>query len=87
NTLGIPQLGLREHIQRRKAFFSTKRTQALKNLVTEQEDEASLDKKMIAVITGAKTAKTEDILFNLITQYVNQQTEDDSELENTQAML
>ena len=87
NTLGIPQLGLREHIQRRKAFFSTKRTQALKNLVTEQEDEASLDKKMIAVIAGAKTAKTEDILFNLITQYVNQQTEDDSELENTQAML
>ena len=79
NTLGIPQLGLREHIQRRKAFFSTKRTQALKNLVTEQEDEASLDKKMIAVIAGAKTAKTEDILFNLITQYVNQQTEDDSE--------
>lgn len=87
NTLGIPQLGLREHIQRRKAFFSTKRTQALKNLVTEQEDEASLDKKMITVIAGAKTAKTEDILFNLITQYVNQQTEDDSELENTQAML
>lgn len=87
NTLGIPQLGLREHIQRRKAFFSTKRTQALKNLATEQEDEASLDKKMIAVIAGAKTAKTEDILFNLITQYVNQQIEDDSELENTQAML
>ncbi|WP_139581534.1 hypothetical protein, partial [Escherichia coli] len=27
------------------------------------------------------------ILFNLITQYVNQQIEDDSELENTQAML
>ncbi|MBA1895119.1 hypothetical protein HLX88_24780, partial [Escherichia coli] len=44
----------------RRAFFSTKRTQALKNLVTEQEDEASLDKKMIAVIAGAKTAKTED---------------------------
>lgn len=42
---------------------------------------------MIAVIAGAKTAKTEDILFNLITQYVNQQIEDDSELENTQAML
>lgn len=55
--------------------------------MTEQEDEASLDKKMIAVIAGAKTAKTEDILFNLITQYVNQQTEDDSELEHTQAML
>ncbi|UGE74123.1 hypothetical protein LQT79_26090 (plasmid) [Escherichia coli] len=26
-------------------------------------------------------------MFNLITQYVNQQIEDDSELENTQAML
>lgn len=73
NTLGIPQLGLREHIQRRKAFFSTKRLAVLKGLVTEQENEASLDKKMVAVIAGVKTAKTEEILFSLITQYVNQQ--------------
>ncbi|HGP3873435.1 TPA: BREX-1 system phosphatase PglZ type A [Klebsiella pneumoniae] len=87
NTLGIPQLGLREHIQRRKAFFSTKRLSALKGLVTEQENEASLDKKMVAVITGVKTAKTEEILFSLITQYVNQQKDDDSDLENTLAML
>ncbi|MER2042501.1 MAG: BREX-1 system phosphatase PglZ type A [Pantoea agglomerans] len=87
NTLGIPQLGLREHIQRRKAFFSTKRLAALKGLVIEQENEASLEKKMVAVIAGVKTAKTEEILFSLITQYVNQQKDDDSELENTQAML
>lgn len=87
NTLGIPQLGLREHIQRRKAFFSTKRLSALKGLVTEQENEASLDKKMVAVIAGVKTAKTEEILFSLITQYVNQQKDDDSDLENTLAML
>lgn len=87
NTLGIPQLGLREHIQRRKAFFSTKRLSALKGLVTEQENEASLDKKMVAVIVGVKTAKTEEILFSLITQYVNQQKDDDSDLENTLAML
>lgn len=87
NTLGIPQLGLREHIQRRKAFFSTKRLAALKGLVTEQENEASLDKKMVAVIAGVKTAKTEEILFSLITQYVNQQKDDDSDLENTLAML
>ncbi len=87
NTLGIPQLGLREHIQRRKAFFSIKRLSALKGLVTEQENEASLDKKMVAVIAGVKTAKTEEILFSLITQYVNQQKDDDSDLENTLAML
>lgn len=87
NTLGIPQLGLREHIQRRKAFFSTKRLSALKGLVTEQENEASLDKKMVAVIAGVKTAKTEEILFSLITQYVNQQKDDDSDLENTLVML
>ncbi|MBS2183222.1 BREX-1 system phosphatase PglZ type A [Salmonella enterica subsp. enterica serovar 1,4,[5],12:i:-] len=87
NTLGIPQLGLREHIQRRKVFFSTKRLSALKGLVTEQENEASLDKKMVAVIAGVKTAKTEEILFSLITQYVNQQKDDDSDLENTLAML
>lgn len=87
NTLGIPQLGLREHIQRRKAFFSTKRLSALRNLVTEQENEASLDKKMVAVIAGVKTAKTEEILFSLITQYVNHQKDDDSALENTLAML
>ncbi|EJA3903494.1 BREX-1 system phosphatase PglZ type A [Salmonella enterica] len=87
NTLGIPQLGLREHIQRRKAFFSTKRLSALKGLATEQENEASLDKKMVAVIAGVKTAKTEEILFSLITQYVNQQKDDDSDLENTLAML
>ncbi len=79
NTLGIPQLGLREHIQRRKAFFSTKRLSALKGWVTEQENEASLDKKMVAVIAGVKTAKTEEILFSLITQYVNQQKDDDSD--------
>ncbi|EGH8508057.1 BREX-1 system phosphatase PglZ type A [Salmonella enterica] len=87
NTLGIPHLGLREHIQRRKAFFSIKRLSALKGLVTEQENEASLDKKMVAVIAGVKTAKTEEILFSLITQYINQQKDDDSDLENTLAML
>ncbi|ADP11609.1 hypothetical protein EJP617_19280 [Erwinia sp. Ejp617] len=87
NTLGIPQPGLRDHIQRRKAFFSPRRLSALKGLVTEQENEASLDKKMVAVIAGVKTAKTEEILFSLMTQYVNQQQDDDSDLENTLALL
>ncbi|ECO7186174.1 BREX-1 system phosphatase PglZ type A [Salmonella enterica subsp. enterica] len=87
NALGIPQLGLRDHIQRRKSFFKGKRPQALKQWITEQETEDSLDKKMLAVIAGAKSFKTEDILFSLINQYVNQQQDDDSELENTQAML
>lgn len=42
---------------------------------------------MVAVIAGVKTAKTEEILFSLITQYVNQQKDDDSDTENTLAML
>lgn len=42
---------------------------------------------MLAVIVVAKSFKTEDILFSLINQYVNQQQDDDSELENTTAML
>ncbi len=87
NTLGIPQLGLREHIQRRKAFFSTKRTQSLKSWITEQETEDSLDKKMLAIAVDAKSFKTEDILFSLISQYVGLQKNDSSQLENTQAIL
>ncbi|MEH2727301.1 BREX-1 system phosphatase PglZ type A, partial [Klebsiella pneumoniae] len=55
NSLGIPQLGLREHIQLRKAFFTVKRTQILKGWVTERETESSLDKKMLAVVVGAST--------------------------------
>ncbi|MGQ7076443.1 BREX-1 system phosphatase PglZ type A, partial [Escherichia sp. SP-MK2] len=43
--------------------------------------------KMSSVFAVFAPAITAIILFNLITQYVNQQTEDDSELENTQAML
>nr|MBA2815915.1 DNA repair protein [Candidatus Pantoea persica] len=78
---------LRNHAGQRPEHFSTKLLSVLKGLVTEQENEASLDKKMIAVITGVKTAKTEEILFSLITQYVNQQKDDDSDLENTLAML
>lgn len=87
NTLGIPQLALREHIQLRKAFFSVKRTQALKGWVTERETEKSLDKKMLAVVAGATTFETKDILFAVIQQYVSEQKNDDSRLENTFAVL
>ncbi|HHH2195594.1 TPA: BREX-1 system phosphatase PglZ type A [Yersinia enterocolitica] len=87
NSLGIPQLGLREHVQLRKAFFTVKRTQLLKGWVTERETEKSLDKKMLAVVAGASTFETKEILFALIQQFVAASQQDDSALENTFAVL
>lgn len=82
-----PSLGLREHIQLRKAFFTVKRTQLLKGWVTERETEKSLDKKMLAVVAGASTFETKEILFALIQQFVAASHQDDSALENTFAVL
>lgn len=87
NSLGIPQLGLREHVQLRKAFFTVKRTQLLKGWVTERETEKSLDRKMLAVVAGASTFETKEILFALIQQFVGASQQDDSALENTFAVL
>ncbi len=90
NALGITQPDLRDHIQRHKSFFKKdKYIQSLKPWINqnEQETAASLGKKMLAVIVGSGSCKTEDILFSLISQYVSQQQDSAAELEKNQAML
>jgi hypothetical protein len=46
-----------------------------------------LDKKMLAVVAGASTFETKEILFALIQQFVAARQQDDSALENTFAVL
>ncbi len=70
NELGIPKMALRSHIRQRQSFFSSKqRLASLKRFVTENEDEVSLDRKMIAVLTKAESASLTDILFQLVKDY------------------
>ena len=70
NELGIPKMSLRSHIHERQSFFANKqRFSALKRYVTENEDEASLDRKMIAVVTKADSASLNDILLCLFKDY------------------
>jgi uncharacterized protein (TIGR02687 family) len=70
NDLGIPKMALRGHIRQRQAFFSNKqRMTALKRFVTENEDEASLGRKMIAVLTKSDSASLTDILLQLLDDY------------------
>ncbi len=70
NELGIPKMALRGHIRQRQAFFANKQRMAgLKRFVTENEDEASLDRKMIAVLSKAESASLTDILFQLVKDY------------------
>ncbi|MBS9443527.1 BREX-1 system phosphatase PglZ type A [Photorhabdus heterorhabditis] len=87
--LKITQSGLREYIQRRQDFFSVNtRTQTLKSWITEDESEDSLDKKMLAVVVGAKSFETKEILFSLLQQYARQHKDaEDSALENTLAVM
>lgn len=67
--LGIPKMGLRTHIRERSSFFNKKNTAALKRLVTENEDELSLDRKMMAVLLKADSAELADILLSLLKDY------------------
>ncbi|EIJ36729.1 BREX-1 system phosphatase PglZ type A [Thiothrix nivea] len=67
--LGIPKMGLRTHIRARSGFFNKKNTAALKKLVTENEDELSLDRKMMAVLLKADSAELADILLSLLKDY------------------
>jgi len=70
NELGIPKMALRGHIRQRENFFTNKqRLVALKRFVTEDETEASLDRKMIAVVTKAESASLTDIIFQLVKSY------------------
>ena len=70
NELGIPRMSLRPHIRQRQSFFASKqRIAQLKKWVTENEDEPSLDRKMMAVVTKADSASLNDILFSLLREY------------------
>ena len=70
NELGIPKMALRGHIRKRESFFTNKqRLAALKRFVTEDETEASLDRKMMAVVIKADSASLTDIIFQLVKSY------------------
>jgi len=70
NELGIPKMALRGHIRSRESFFTNKqRLAALKRFVTEDETEASLDRKMMAVVTKADSASLTDIIFQIVKSY------------------
>lgn len=70
NDLGIAHLSLREHLRKRQSFFANKqRFAALKRFITENEDEVSLDRKMIAVLVKAESSSLNDILLRLVADY------------------
>lgn len=70
NELGIPKMALRTHIRKRQGFFANKqRIAGLKKWVTENEDELSLDRKMMAVVVKADSASLSDILLGLLREY------------------
>jgi uncharacterized protein (TIGR02687 family) len=70
NELGINQMALRGHIHKRQAFFANKqRVAALKRFVTENEDETSLDRKLLAVVVKADSAALTDSVVSLLKDY------------------
>ena len=73
NELGIPKMALRTHIRKRQSFFANKqRIAGLKKWVTENEDELSLDRKMMAVVVKADSASLSDILLGLLREFWSQ---------------
>ncbi|MDP2100067.1 MAG: BREX-1 system phosphatase PglZ type A [Methylobacter sp.] len=70
NELGIQKMSLRTHIRNRQDFFGSKqRITALKRFITENEDERSLDRKMLAVIVKSDSASISDIILSLLKDY------------------
>jgi uncharacterized protein (TIGR02687 family) len=68
--LGINQMALRGHIRKRQAFFASKqRVAALKRLVTENEDETSMDRKLLAVVVKADSAALTDSVLSVLKDY------------------
>ncbi|MFK7777935.1 MAG: BREX-1 system phosphatase PglZ type A [Gimesia sp.] len=68
--LGITKMSLRSHVRLRKKFFANKqRVSSLKRFITEDEDEGSLDRKMIAVLVKAESTSISDILLCLFKEY------------------
>ena len=90
-SLGLNRMVLREHIAKREAFLANKRrVEALKRFVVENDDETSLDLKMIAVTVKAKNATIETIVLQLFKAYVESEFQDDfkvwKELESYQLL-
>ena len=55
--LGLGRLSLRDHLKSRAAFMgSQERRRKLKRLIDRDDDEAALDLKMLAVLTGSEVA-------------------------------
>tara|TARA_R110002072_G_scaffold66954_3_gene164589 strand:+ start:2509 stop:5127 length:2619 start_codon:yes stop_codon:yes gene_type:complete len=64
--LGLTSLSLREHLSARSAFLASKdRRKKLKRLVSPDDDEATLDLKMMAVLTNSPVAEAFDVLRGL----------------------
>jgi uncharacterized protein (TIGR02687 family) len=69
--LGLASLNLRSFIARRRKFFDNKdRLKKLQGLVTPTDNEADLDKKMLAVITKAEQPELFTILRTLFNGYM-----------------
>jgi|TARA_R110001583_G_scaffold57819_2_gene172749 uncharacterized protein (TIGR02687 family) len=67
NELGIPSMALREHIKLREGFFAQNLTSKLKRRVTEDENEESLDLKMVSVLADVEPSFN-NILMALFAQ-------------------
>ena len=66
--LGLHNLALREHLKRRSRFLASKsRVSRLKNLVLPDDDEAALDRKIIASLVRADQPDFASILLKLFT--------------------
>lgn len=81
NELGITSLSLRAHLNRRKAFFSSKkRTQSLKRLIVENETELTIDQKMITVLSDVDSSNIGDILLQVFSDYADKLTQPEDSL-------
>lgn len=67
NELGLTRMSLRHHLKARQAFFASKqRLAGLKKWLVEHEDEASLDRKMMATVLKADSASETDVVLKLL---------------------
>jgi uncharacterized protein (TIGR02687 family) len=77
--LGLRHHHLREHLALRRKYFDNKgRLQKLKQLVTPDDNEQDLDRKMLAIVTKAEVP---DIFNIIITLFQSQTEEDELDLE------
>lgn len=72
NELGITNMALRSHIQKRQKFFANKqRLAGLKKRVATNEDEMTLDRKMTAVVVKSDSNYLSDILLSLLREHAS----------------